>query len=64
MVLVPCENLCQRDRAYLGLSAEMDETTACASMTLLMLKSAILTRQCLSTSRLGDLRSLCRIGGL
>ena len=33
-------------------------------MTLLRLKSAILTRQCLSTNRLGDLRSLCRMGGL
>lgn len=52
------------EEANLGLLADIEDTTAWASMTLLKLKSAILTRQCLSTSRLGDFKSLCRIGGL
>ena len=56
--------ICSSQLPYLGLLAEMDETTACASMTLLRLKSATFTRQCLSTNKLGDFRSRCRMGGL
>ena len=42
-----------------GLLAVMEVVFSCVFSTLDRLKSPILTRQCLSTSRFGDFRSLC-----